>query len=459
MRGVPEGEKIRVAIADDSALIYSDNYREGWRRGFLGVGCEVCVFDIAKMRTSTRGRMSRYSAAGGWGKRLAASIVAWRPHLVWCHHGRAASDQAFLDALKKAGIHVAVYLCDEPYETGETAAYSPLFDSVFTMDQCTMDTHHRSRSGRHGVYYLPPCADTERFARRAYFIEAIKGGEARDFARSQTAFFLGNADLIPRREWLEPLERVLNGVDIRYFPHRQVKGRPVAKGHPHWIGTDEHAGLYSKCAVGLNVHRDPAITAECHRTRVRGRDPRRLPVPAGITLCQQMPAREGTGFWNDGNLPASHVNPRFFEMAACGTCVVSDDHRSELARMFPMAPRAQDPAHFMELVAHYMVHLDEAEAIGQACSELILKRHTYLHRACEVLIRLGFKESRVGALPSFLGEPQDWLSPQDSNELGAKSSSAPTGPSARWSPRYGMSLISQSGDPSVASSINAPPPW
>lgn len=449
-------ERIRVAIADDSGLIYSDNYREGWVRGFRGVECDTQVFDIAKMRQATRGSSSHYRTgiAGGWGRQLASHIIAWKPHFVWCHHGRAASEATFLQMLQKANIPTAVYLCDEPYETGETAAYSPKFDYVFSMDYCTLDVHREARDGRRGVFYLPPCAEVDKFRPFMYFNDKTD-----QQIRDQKALFVGNADLIPRREWMEPIERLVPGTDIRYFPHRQHRGRPVAKGHQNWIPINDHPALYRGCVVGLNVHRSPSITNECFRTRVQGRDHRRLPVPKGIRLASEMPAQEGTGFWNDANLPASHVNPRFFEMAACGTLVVSDAHRPELARMFPMAPRAENPAHFLELVSHYMQKLEEAEEIGKACSSLILRRHSYQHRACEVLIRLGFREARVGGVPSYLGLLQDWLTPQDLNVLAAKSSLEPIGHSGRWSPRYGMSLTSTSGDPREATSINAPPAW
>src|SRR5690606_20416213 len=108
-----------------------------------------------------------------------------------------------------------------------------------------------------------------------------------------------------------------------------------------------------------------------------------------------------------------HLNPRFFEMASCGTLVVSDDHRSELARMFPMAPRAESPEHFFELVSYYIDHPHEAEEIGRACSTLVSRRHSYAHRAAEVLIRAGFKGLLPDSQLSFLGEPEAWLSPQD----------------------------------------------
>lgn len=341
--------------------------------------------------------------------------------------------------LRKDGIKTAVYLCDEPYETGETARYSPRFAYVFTMDPCTVETHRRSRRDRNGVFYLPPGVEVSHFKRQRYS------------SRSVPAFFLGNATLVPRPSWLKPVERAIDGADIRFF-------KTVGKNDPRWVNVKDHPKHYGNCIVGLNVHRDPAITLECFKRRVAGR-PAAMAVPAGMELCRQMPKREGTGFWNDANLPAAHVNPRFLEMAACGTCVVSDDHRSELARMFPMAPRAQDPEHFLELVLHFLKHPDQAEMIGAACSYLISRRHSYTHRAAEVLIRVGLMASEQADQHSFLGAPADWLTPQDFERLLARSSSDPTGRSERWSPAYGMSLTSTSGSPSESDSLDAPTPW
>lgn len=150
-------EPIRVAIADDSGLIYSDDYRDGWKAGFQGIGCEVKVFDIRVLRMIVGGTSPyRSRVMPGTAKSLADQICKWRPHLVWCHHGRAASNEDFLLRLKKDGIRTAVYLCDEPYEVGETARYSPKFGHVFTMDPMTVETHRLSRKDRDSVYYLPP---------------------------------------------------------------------------------------------------------------------------------------------------------------------------------------------------------------------------------------------------------------------------------------------------------------
>lgn len=436
-----EGGPIRVVIADDSGLTFSDDYRKGWKSGFEKIGCQVDVVDIKPLRRLLMSAGSPYRASGmaGTGKAIAKQIISKNPDLVWCHHGRAASLPEFIDQLHRAGLRTAVYLCDEPYETGETARYSPRFRFVFSMDFETVNVHRMSRPDRSNVFYLPPSADTLLFCKRDYLKRGIK------------AFFLGNASLNPREAWLRPIERLVDGADIRYFGGSDKRKQT-------WVPFEKHPELYADCVVGLNVHRDPGITMECFKRRVVGR-PSSWGVPKGLTLCGRPPSVDGTGFWNDGNLPASHVNPRFMEMAACGTLVVSDDSRSELRRLFPMAPRASNPERFYELVEYYIKNQDEAEAIGEKCSDLISKRHSYYHRAAEILIRVGLMESLPENLLSFLGEPRDWLTPQDTALLTGKSSSGQTGPSEPWSPQYGMLLTRTSGKVSDSSSLDLPTPW
>lgn len=444
-RTLGRSSPLKVAIADDSGLIYSDDYRNGWVWGFRSVGCEVKVFDVSVLRKFGMRRDSPYSSgsARGYPKMIGKNIAAWGPDLVWCHHGRGTSQQSFLEPLHRIGAATAAYLCDEPYEVGETAIYSPNFNYVFTMDPYTIDVHRRSRIGRTGVFYLPPGVNTDMFKLVPY--EERKGG----------AFFLGNAALIPRPGWLKPVENVL-GAELCFWP--QEKRHPVHKGHPKWVPLEEHPALYADCYVGLNVHRHPGITMECYKRRILARMPSK-PVPKGLTLAPAPPLVEGTGFWNDGDIPAAHICPRFFEMGACGTLVVSDATRSELARLFPMAPRAVDADHFLELTHYYLEHTDEAEEIGRACSYLISKRHTYRHRAAEVLIRAGLKNSASDELVSSLGAPEDWLSLQHFDLPRVRSSSEPTGPSERWSPACGLSLTRGSGKVSEATSLDVPNPW
>ena len=105
VRTIGNSNPLRVAIADDSGLVYSDDYREGWVWGFRSIGCEVKVFDVHQLRQWVSRPHGRYSAgsAKGYPKMMGQSVASFKPDLVWCHHGRGASSPAFRFARPRGG--------------------------------------------------------------------------------------------------------------------------------------------------------------------------------------------------------------------------------------------------------------------------------------------------------------------------------------------------------------------
>lgn len=436
------GRPPHVVICDDSGLIFSDDYRAGWKEGFEGIGCRVTVVDISPMRSYVRlgGRQSMLSMRSPMPKLLGQNICNMNPDLVFIHHGRGAANDSFIGALRAKQIRTAVYLCDEPYECGETSLYSPKFSFVFTMDPSTIRLHQLARRKRANVFYLPPAVSARHFKKKAY--KDRKG---------PPTFFLGNGTLIPRKKYLEAVKRLIPGSVINYLD------KPTVKNHDRWIPFEKHPQLYADCKIGLNIHRAPWADGNCWQKRIIKR-------PSTFNWVEGMEIPDpdkwskksiGTGFWNDYNLDAHHWNPRFLEMSCCGTLVVNDDSRTELAREFPYVPRAKDPAHFIELIQYYLDNEDEAEAIGSRCRNHILRQHTYQHRAAEVLIRVGLKEWLLAEPCSYLGAPEGWLTPQDLPRLTARSSLEQIGLSARWSPACGKSSIGQSGSQREDTSTDA----
>lgn len=447
MLKAPPSGTAKVAIADASGLLFSDDYRSGWKAGFIATGADVRVFDVGILSKIPRSMSGPYSigSAGRTAKMVAREIVKWGPDLVFCHHGRYTGLESFLSEFDRHGIRTAAYLCDEPYECGESVRYGALYSFVFTLDPSTIHLHRMARRSRDTVFYLPPGVDTSHFTYVPY--------RERNGKLKNRAFFLGNATLEPRPRFLKAVETAVPDADIRYW-------KSTVKGAQGWIPLSDHPLWYSSTLLGLNVHRSPWITEKEFRTRILAKSKRVGPVlSGGMSPITQPPQEWGTGFWNDYGLPARHVNPRFFEFAACGTCVISDNTRSELLRMFPWTPRADSPEHFVELVLYYLGHQREAEEIGQACYKEVLKRHTYLHRAAEVLIRVGLKGCIPDAAYTFLGEPKEWLTTQDFNVSGEHQSSEQTGRYARFDPPIGMSLICPSGVPKRNGSLDLDLPW
>lgn len=429
---------MRIAIADQTNLVFSDDFRDGWRWGFERIGCEVRTIDCSVMARNVSSR-GPYSSKG-WraaGKQIAQNIIKWNPDLVWCHHGRyIANDPSFLSTLQQAKIHTAVYLCDEPYECGETLKISPQFDTVFSLDPCTVHAH-AMQTRKENVFYMPPAVNTERFR--------MPNLDEKD----PHALFLGNASLVPRPAFLKPVEEHFGAerVKVMYW-------RSTGKGARGWIGLDAYPELYRKAMFGLNVHRNPSMDERCFKRRAVGRRARTI---VGLEPASP-PKQWGTGFWNEYDLPAAHVNPRFFEMAASGCLVISDSTRSELARLFPMAPRADDAAHMIELLDYFGDNVQDRNQIVHACFSLISTRHTFAHRAAEILLRCGLISATEVSRYTSLGEPRDWLTHQDFTQHGVASSLGQTGHCERYDPRTGVSQMPASGKVNADGSLHVASP-
>ncbi len=438
----PEGPP-RILIADDSKLIYSGNYQRGWPAGFEQIGCDVQTVDISALRGfgtlmgqgNTAFRMRKTLDPKQMGRNMANRKGGWKPDLVWFHHGRCGAVPGMLNALHEANVKTAVYLCDEPYESGETLHYARHFQHIFTMDACTVRPHVTAKvETRKNVWYLPPGAEVPFFS-----------NEKPHDQRRIPALFLGNATLTPRPSFLRPVDKIVRDAEIRFW-------EPTGKYDKRWVPLSEHPRLFNDTRIGLNVHRDPRIDRGCLQKRVRAR-PRSTYHHPCLEL-QRNPTGFGTGFWNEYDLPASHWAPRFMDMGACGCCVINDGFRSEIEREFDFVPQANTPEEFLELTLYYVNHPREAEEIGCATAEKIRRFHTYRHRAAEILIRTGLWDRLPAGASSSLGEPQAFLTPQDGRLLNLRSSSEPIGRSVGWSPVSGPALTEASTRPSVTSSTD-----
>jgi len=81
------------------------------------------------------------------------------------------------------------------------------------------------------------------------------------------------------------------------------------------------------------------------------------------------------------------LNPRTFELAACGAFQLVDE-RAYLSEVFEPGKELvtfRDTRELKEKVAYYLEHPDERRQIAQASRERVLREHTYGHRMKEML--------------------------------------------------------------------------
>ncbi len=97
---------------------------------------------------------------------------------------------------------------------------------------------------------------------------------------------------------------------------------------------------------------------------------------------------------------ADYVNPRTFELAACGAFQLVD-HRSELHRFFTEQEMVsfQDFGEVPGLVHHWLHDSDARQAMADAARARVLSEHTYVHRMRDLLGHIGLSQpDRVGSV-------------------------------------------------------------
>lgn len=250
-----------------------------------------------------------------------------------------------IDALRKLGIRTAIWFTDDPYYTEVTAVLAPHYDFVFTLERNCVPFYQEHGCPR--VHYLPLGVHTADF-RPANPRHAVRGDIC----------FIGSAYWNRIRLFEELLPRMsrrsfkLSGMWWDRLSDYQKWRDRIDLGK--WMGPAETAEQYNAHKIVINVHR-------AHDDSTFNR--------------------------NLFNIPAVSPNPRTFEIAACGTLLMSDN-REDLAQFYTPGVEivtydsAQDMA---DKIDYYLAHEDERRQIALRGLHRTLRDHTYGSRLSQLL--------------------------------------------------------------------------
>ncbi len=257
---------------------------------------------------------------------LPDKIRRFSPDLLLVVHGRNFC-RRWRDAFN--GVRSAVWLLDEPYEVDDTCGFSSSFDYVFVNDPATLSRHRNA-------YYLPTCYDPARHYYRP-------GG-----VRKHSVGFVGGQNT-RREEILEALGR--RGL-LSY-----VVGGPWRTNHLQALTLSSNvpagrtADLYRDTRIVLNIFR------QVHH-------------------------------FNRQSIPATSLNPRVYEAAACGALVVTED-RAERVQLCPDLPAFNSLEELASILTELLRDSARYDRIRRSCARR-LARHTYAERlqtALDVIFR------------------------------------------------------------------------
>jgi spore maturation protein CgeB len=261
-----------------------------------------------------------------------------------------------LELMRRARLRTAVLLTESPYEDDAQARVAALVDVVWTTERTSAerlrievyDQHRRRTRGNRETLYMRHAFDPARHR----VSEPDTSVPAHDVVFVGTGF----------EERIEQLAAVdWQGIDLGLYGNWTLLGprnkmRQFVRSGP--VSNETTAALYRRAKIGLNLHRS---------SQTYGR---------------------GVGHV----LGAESMNPRAYELAACGVFQVADA-RAELLETFGDAVPMFVPGQLEDLLRAYLVDAPARRYSARRARENI-QPHTFAARAAQVLADLDAFDDR-----------------------------------------------------------------
>jgi spore maturation protein CgeB len=246
---------------------------------------------------------------------------------------------AQVDAIRAKGIKTAVWFTDDPYYTDVTGDIAPHYDYVFTLEESCVP-FYRERGCAH-VYYMPFGVNTA-----LYHPKRVELSNKTDICFIGSAFWNRVALFDRIAPYLSGRKIMIAGYWWDRMSQYSLLANQIRLGY--WISPEETASYYNGAKVVINLHR--AIDDESNR--------------------------------NSGRIPARSVNPRSFEIGACGTLQLTDvreglDQVYTAGREIAVYSSAEE---LIDRIDYYLHHEEERAEMAYHALERTMGEHTYANR-------------------------------------------------------------------------------
>jgi spore maturation protein CgeB len=239
-----------------------------------------------------------------------------------------AFDPLVLQLLKRGGFQTVTLHTESPYEDDVQVPWSAHYPSMLNC------THEKVSADRYGWLYLPHAFDPV-FHRPAQ----LDPDDACDVLLIATGW-QSRIDLLEQIDW--------TGIQLRLRGtwSRMKSDSPLRPFYGDGsVMNAETPRLYASAAICLNLHR--------------------------------------------GDPDAVSLNPRAYELAACGAFQICDA-RAESQRVFgPRVPTFRTPQELETLIRHYLAHPDERRAMADVARQHV-QRETFDARVRSLLTHIGW---------------------------------------------------------------------
>lgn len=253
-----------------------------------------------------------------------------------------------IDQIRNMGIRTAIWFVDDPYVTNETVKIALHYDYIFTHERsCVM--LYRS-IGCVQVYHLPLAAHFGLFRPMP-----VPQEYRTDICFIGIAFW-NRVELFDEiAPYLKDKRVLIGGMLWERMKHFSTISQFVRDG---WIEVPETAMYYNGAKIVINLHR----TTEAGKDNLNGL-----------------------------NWPAESINPRTFEMAACGTLQLTD-LRSELPEHYAIGSEIavfHNAQHLIQQMDYYLTHEEERVRVAAKGYQRTKRDHTFTDRIHKLLEIIG----------------------------------------------------------------------
>ncbi|SEU18671.1 spore maturation protein CgeB [Paenibacillus sp. NFR01] len=249
-----------------------------------------------------------------------------------------------IDEIRAMGIPTAIWFADDPYFTEDTSVICGHYDHVFTHELGCVEFYYLL--GAKSVHYLPLCVNPEMFYPRR------TGPE-----HQNDIVFIGNA-FHNRTQLFDELAPFLKGKKVviaggfweRLTRFEQLS--PFIKSG--FMPPEETANYYSGAKLVINIHR---------------------------------PWEGGQDNRNSYQIPSRSINPRTYEISACGTMQLTDI-REDLGNYYRAGRDLDTYGSVEELkrkIEYYLSHEKERRQLALQGLQTTLRHHTFTARLPQLL--------------------------------------------------------------------------
>ncbi|MEC0211183.1 CgeB family protein [Paenibacillus ehimensis] len=250
-----------------------------------------------------------------------------------------------IDELRAEGIRTAIWLTDDPYYTDLTAPLVTHYDVVFTLELACVEFYRRLGCGQ--VYYLPFGSNPAIFRPKRVPIQF-----RHDISFIGSAYWNRVAFFDQMTPFLAARNTYIAGIWWERLRQFQLLSPKIALNN--WMGAEETAAHYNGTKIVINLHRatdDPSYN------------------------------------FNSQGVGAVSPNPRTFEIAGCGTLLLTDV-RSDITRFYTPGLEIvtyASPSELMHKIDYYLHHEEERRFIALNALRRTMLEHTYPHRMAQMM--------------------------------------------------------------------------